>query len=394
MPIRPSFLVALVLAAIAQPAGAESLESYTETLPGTDITFEMLPVPGGEVRLSVASDGGEPAECVVELPAFWIGKCEVTWAEYRRYMALDKAYSELQQLTTRRGEAATASALSAKPMLVGALGGDRTADAADLEVDAVTAPTPLYDPSTTYESGEAPELPAVTMTPFAARQYTKWLSSLTGQHYRLPSEAEWLHAAAVGEVSKDLDENDLDAVAWYTDNSDYVAQPVGGKQSNSRGLHDLLGNAAELVLDGARPEGRPELAGKHVGWQEAVAWPRTGDARFAKGGWYDAEAEEINYTARMLADDEEWKASDPNLPQSPWWYADYPATGIGFRVVRTVEPLSEELQRLVWDTADAAVIRAVAERLREGRGKIGPINEDLPAVLEELASPEVRALLK
>lgn len=389
--------ILLLLTALGSAAGAadKPLEPYTETLPGTDITFEMVPVPAGVVDVSVAAADGEPAYAAVKLPAFWVGKCEVTWAEYRQYMALDKAYAELQQLTTMREQTQAAATLRAMPQLAGAIGADRTTDAAHIEVDAVTAPTPLYDPSTTYESGEGPALPAVTMTPFAARQYTKWLSALTGRHYRLPSEAEWVHAALGGdELDYAAPIDDLDARAWHTDNSDYTAQPVGQKAANGYGLHDTLGNAAEWVLDSHRTGGRPELAGKVVDWNRGVAWPRDSDAPFAKGGWYDGEQEEANLRSRMVAAEEDWKSSDPNLPMSPWWYADYPATGVGFRVVRTAEPIPAGRQRLVWDTANTREIQAVTERMREGRGKLGPIGKELPSVLEELGSPEVRALLK
>lgn len=388
--------ILLLLTTLCSAAGAKKpLEAYTETLPGTEITFEMVPVPAGLVAVPVGAEDGEPAYVSVELPAYWIGKCEVTWAEYRQYMALDKAYAELQQLTTMREQEQAAATLRAMPQLAGAIGADRTADAGKIEVDAVTAPTPLYDPSTTYESGEDPQLPAVTMTPFAARQYTKWLSALTGRHYRLPSEAEWVHAALGGsKLDAAAPVDNLDAQAWHTDNSDYTAQPVGQKAANGFGMHDALGNAAEWVLDGHRTGGRPELAGKVVDWNQGVAWPRDGDPPFAKGGWYDGEREHANLRSRMVADEEDWKSSDPNLPMSPWWYADYPATGVGFRVVRTAEPLPAELQRLVWDTADTQEIKAVTERMREGRGKLGPIGKELPRVLEELGKPEVRTLLE
>jgi formylglycine-generating enzyme required for sulfatase activity len=258
-------------------------------------------------------------------------------------------------------------------------------------VDAVTAPTALYDPSSTYESGEEPNLPAVTMTPFAARQYTKWLSSLVGREYRLPSEAEWFRAAAADNYAEPAD---LDAVAWYTDNADYAAHPVGEKEPNAWGLYDVLGNAAELVLDAAYAEGRGDLAGKKVGWAEAVAWPRKDDGRIAKGGFYDAEADQVTLTARLVSEDSDWKASDPNLPMSPWWYTDFPATGVGFRVVRPLHPIPADLRSKVWDAEDESVARAVTERLREGRGKLGPIGADLPEVLEELGSPEVKKLMK
>lgn len=371
--------------------------AYEQTIPGTAVAFEMLPVPGGVVRLPVGAEDSDAAYCEVELPPYWVGRCEVTWVEYREFMKLNNAYAELEQLANLPGSDATQAALKSSVSLVTALESDFTEDAAKFEVDAVTAPTPLYDPSTTYESGDGPDLPAVTMTPFSARQYTKWLSQLTGQAYRLPSEAEWLHAAAAGkpiDFDAEGDADAIDSVAWHTDNSDYVAQPVGKKEPNAWGLHDTLGNAAELVLDAFFPQGRPELAGKRLGLYDAIAWPGDGDARLAKGGWFDADAETVTLADRMFSSNEDWKASDPNLPRSPWWYADYPATGVGFRVIRTLEPLPAELRSRVWDTADAEVARAVNERLREGRGKLGPIGPELPAALEQLRSPAVRKLIK
>ncbi|MFO0943720.1 MAG: SUMF1/EgtB/PvdO family nonheme iron enzyme [Pirellulales bacterium] len=61
------------------------------------------------------------------------------------------------------------------------------------QVDAVTAPTALYEPTFTYEFGQDPDLPAVTMTQYAAKQYTKWLSKLSGHQYRL-CRSQWEYA--------------------------------------------------------------------------------------------------------------------------------------------------------------------------------------------------------
>ncbi len=369
--------------------------SYQETIPGTDVTFEMLPIPGGVVRLPLVDAADESTFCEVGLPPYWAAKCEVTWAEYRRYMALDSEFAKLQQLSTQRAEPRVAAAVRSNPALTEALSKVSSIAPSSTGVDAVTAPTPLYDPSTTYESGEDGRLPAVTMSPFAARQYTKWLSALTGRDYRLPSEAEWLHAASAGGSVEPSSLADLlDEVAWFEDNSDYVAQHVGQKAPNEWGLHDTLGNAAELVLDAAKPSARSGLEGKRVAWHEAIAWPANGESRIAKGGWYDAEAEEINFTGRMVTEEDDWRSSDPNLPRSPWWYSDYPATGVGFRLVRPLQRISEEMKARVWDTQDTRVEKAVAERLREGRGKLGPIDSDLPAVLDALNSKPIRSVLE
>ena len=80
------------------PYNGGFLVPYTETVPGTDAEFTMLPVPGGVVRLPVYGEGEEPAYCEVELPPFWVGEHEVSWAEFKAYMALDLQYSQLGQL--------------------------------------------------------------------------------------------------------------------------------------------------------------------------------------------------------------------------------------------------------------------------------------------------------
>ncbi len=47
--------------------------------------------------------------------------------------------------------------------------------------------------SSSVQQVNDPKFPAVTMTQFAAKQYTKWLSLTTGQQYRLPTESEFDH---------------------------------------------------------------------------------------------------------------------------------------------------------------------------------------------------------
>jgi len=49
---------------------------YTATIPGTEITFAMVPVPG---RNPEQRNAFKP---------FWIGKYEVTWQEYAEYMRI------------------------------------------------------------------------------------------------------------------------------------------------------------------------------------------------------------------------------------------------------------------------------------------------------------------
>ena len=71
---------------------AAALAKYTDTIPNTKVTFEMVPIPAGTfVMGSPASEPGRNADegpqHKVTLKAFYIGAKEVTWAEYRRVRA-------------------------------------------------------------------------------------------------------------------------------------------------------------------------------------------------------------------------------------------------------------------------------------------------------------------
>lgn len=82
------------------------------------------------------------------------------------------------------------------------------------------------------------------------QEYINKLNSKTGKKYRLPTEAEWEYAArSGGKNEKYSGGNDLDSVAWYSNNSGSKTHPVGQKQPNGLGLYDMSGNVWERVQD-------------------------------------------------------------------------------------------------------------------------------------------------
>ncbi|MBN2789177.1 MAG: formylglycine-generating enzyme family protein [Candidatus Delongbacteria bacterium] len=65
--------------------------------------------------------------------------------------------------------------------------------------------------------------------------------------FRLPTEAEWEYVAKYNNFS--TENINLDDIAWYKDNSQFISHPVADKSPNSLGIYDLFGNVSEWCWD-------------------------------------------------------------------------------------------------------------------------------------------------
>jgi len=326
---------------------------YQQTIPGTEATFEMQPIPGGKFLLgSPASEKGhkpdEAPQVEVTVEPFWMSTYEVTWTEYKQYMA---QYQIFKKLAAAKIQPATD----------------------DNKGLIVTAPSSLYDPTFTFKLGDDGRQPAVTMSQFAAKQYTKWVSGLTGQFYRLPGEAEWEYACragAGGAYSFGDEPSQLGDYGWFFDNSGETMHQVGQKKPNAFGLFDMHGNVGEWVLDEYTKDGYARLKGKGaVSWNESIAWPTKLYPRVIKGGGFEDDAAGCRSAARRKSDDDDWREEDPNFPQSPWWFTSQPALSVGFRPIRPLHAPPPAERSKFWD-ADIEQLQAdVDQRIdQEGRG--------------------------
>jgi len=193
-------------------ARREAAVPYTVTLPGTSVSFEMVPVQPGP--------GGREG--------FYMSATEIPWEVFDVYMyGLDVEESTAEQ-------------------------------------DAVTRPSRPYIPPD-RGFGHAGH-PAISLTFKNAQAFCAWLTRKTGREYRLPTEEEWVHACRAGR--NDPPEK-LDEVAWYWDNTEDMTKPVGKKKPNAFGLHDMLGNVAEWCVG---RDGEPvALGGSYLDEAEDVA---------------------------------------------------------------------------------------------------------------------------
>jgi len=257
-----------------KPRAVQVGKAYNEDL-GAGLTLSMAWIPAGSFRMgsrvqperTAQRYGGHWKYYTDELPmhtvrldAFWIGKFEVTNAQFRRFRAShsSKWYKK-----------------------------------SHLDKD---------------------NMPAIAVSWHDARAFCEWLSGETGRSYQLPTEAQWEHACRArtsfprywgdGDAQMGRYANTADRAAkrvyekeWSPNlrsrNTDFAktldgfaaAAPVGSLKPNAFGLHDTIGNAREWCHDwyGA------DYYGKSPG--RDPRGPASGRERVVRGGsWMSSPA--------------------------------------------------------------------------------------------------------
>lgn len=203
----------------------------------------------------------------------------------------------------------------------------------ELTNSQVSTCLPAYDPRAGRSdefSLEAPDQPAIGLTPQAAESVLAALSKSTGLHFRLPTVDEWLRAARAGESTSfwwgeeptdPAGANFLGPEPPLQVDSTAASREVAGQASafvaNPWGLRHTFGNVAEWA---AAPSGGFVRLGGHFRTEPAVPLPAPkvtdptdlgGDPYVGLRPAFDLKAEEGSaILAKRLAEDPALKNVD------------------------------------------------------------------------------------
>ncbi|UCE05625.1 MAG: SUMF1/EgtB/PvdO family nonheme iron enzyme [bacterium] len=309
----------------------DSFVNFVEKIPGTSVNFEMVAIPVGTFLMGSSEnepyqDEDESPRVKVQISQFWMGKAEVSWDEYEAFIKQMGFQGRTEYLLVSRN-------------LVS-------------KMDAITGPTPAYgNPDQGWGKGKRP---AITMTHYGATKYCEWLSSVTGKHYRLPTEAEWEYAARANSEGAYFFEGDprkftqqrfwnkifgadtsvINSHVIYAGNSKGMTYPPDRVQPNPFGLVNMLGNVKEFCSDWYSP-GIYSVNGK----EDIVVNPTgedQGKEYVIRGGSFKSDAINVRVSDRDHTQSDAWMVTDPQMPKSRWWYSD--VTDVGFRVVCVYNP--------------------------------------------------------
>lgn len=309
-----------------------SFANFTEQVPGTSVSFNMVAIPGGSFKMGSGpkedyrkEDEGPVRE--ISISPLFIGEVEVSWDEYLAFFSSTRSEGRID------------------PRIVM----ERNLN----PVDGVSGPTPPYgQPDQGWGYGQNP---AITMSYYAAQTYCQWLSLKTGKKYRLPTEAEWEYVARGGTTTpyffegspkKFSDDNWWNSIVGtdtaiinsyviYDKNSNGRTKDAGYVRPNPFGVKNTLGNVMEYCSDWYAPDAYAQTAAT----VSNPKGPEQGEEHVVRGGHYASDAKDVRVAARDYTRSVDWLKTDPQSPKSIWWLSD--CTKIGFRVVYEADGISQ-----------------------------------------------------
>jgi len=307
-----------------EPGVMSGLNDFTEYIPGSAVSFEMIAIPGGSFQMGSPDDEpfrnkDEGPVKEVEVDPFFMAKIEVSWDEYLAFF----------KQTGAQGKST-----------------DTYLNVDKAQVDAISGPTPPYGaPDQGWGKGK---MPSMSMTHNAAEVYCQWLSEITGKSYRLPTEAEWEYAARGGSTGPYYFEGDpkrfvkqgvrnklfgvdtagINSYVTYMENSGARSLPPEAKIENPFGLLNMLGNVAEFCSDWYAEDAYAQYSD---GVLKNPRGPAQGEEHVIRGGSYRDGADRVRSASRDYTRTDAWLKTDPQIPKSVWWYSD--CFHVGFRVV-------------------------------------------------------------
>ena len=311
----------LITLFIGTGVGVAQYENYQEQVPGSNTMVPMVYIEAGTFKMGSPKFekghfGDEGPQHTTFIDGFWMGQFEITWDLYNLFISREIDGNQVIKTTSNEVQ---------------------------VNVDAVSgATTPYVEMS--FGMG-IDNYPAICMTQLAAVKFCEWLSAMTGNFYRLPTEAEWEYACRAGSetaYSFGDDSSQLSDYAWYRENSNDKYQKVGTKKPNPLGLYDMHGNVAEWTLDQYIPTAYRKRSKSVINPLEE------GEKIYPKvvrgGSWMD-NPNRLRSAARRPSS-KKWKRRDPQIPKSKWWHTDAPF--VGFRVVRPLKTPSDQEQKKYW----------------------------------------------